>query len=106
MRSVVLFPSTYPPAKSDSESVSGSEDKGDEFIRRDPRLCSALLQNPAFINPWASFIFANAAMEAETHLDWAAFAALGLFNFLLGRREDGQDLQYELVSHWPSGRWV
>lgn len=96
VQSMILFPQV--PA-----TECHSED--DVIRRRDPRLCSALLQNPAFMNPFLKWMFSNAAAQPHTKLEWLTFAARGLFNLLLGRKsKDSGVLQFKPMHDWICGR--
>lgn len=81
---------------------SGSE--YDIFGQQDPRMCSALLRNPAFINPWLTFIFSNAAEHPETKLESAALMALDFFVLLLGENFDLDRLNFESVPEFTGSR--
>lgn len=71
----------------ESEADSAADREDDVFSRRDPRLCSALLRNPAYMNPLATFILVKmpaGPVEELTKRQVAACLALDLFILLLG----------------------
>lgn len=98
----VQFMDILPPAP---EPDSGPEsDKDDVTYWRDAHLCSALLRNPSFINPFATFMFRNAAKPPKTDLEISAFDAVDFFIKLLGY--DTYDLDFECVPELHQKRCV
>lgn len=90
MHSMVEVPQTL-------NSNPGLGGDNDPISRRDLRLCSALLRNPSFINPWMSFIFLDVMVHPEKKLNSPAFIALDFFFLLLGK-------DFKCIPEFPTGR--